>query len=112
MRIPMLNDYGLVIHYYYYYDTEVNDGTTQHITKVVIPYPFGKEVHATDQIFDYPVNLTNGFNLINVYSNIVQSNINTSDYLSSFVINTANGINVSNPGVPSNFSNSNKPINR
>ena len=106
-----MTQHGLSIKYYYY-DQEVADGSSQHVTKVVIPYLYGKEVHATDQIFDYPVNLTNGFNLINVYSNIVQSNINTSDYLSSFVINTANGINVSNPGVPSNFSNSNKPINR
>ena len=63
-------------------------------------------------MFDHPVNLTNGFNLINVYTNLVQSNINTSDYLSSFVITNASGTNVSNPGVPSNFSNSNKPIDR
>ena len=105
----ILADFGLSVKYYYY-SSEVT--SSDRVTKVVIPYLYGMKIHGVDQIFDYPVNLTNGFNLINVYSNIVQSNINTSDYLSSFVINTANGINVSNPGVPSNFSNSNKPINR
>ena len=107
----ILTQHGLSIKYYYY-DQEVADGSSQHVTKVVIPYPFGKEVHGIDQVFTYPCNLTNGFNLINVYTNLVQSNVNTSDYLSSFVITNASGTNVSNPGVPSNFSNSNKPIDR
>ena len=104
-----LKPFGLSIKYYYN-DEEVSP--TARVTRVVIPYLYGKEYHGIDHVFDYPVNLTNGFNLINVYTNLVQSNVNTSDYLSSFVITNAAGTNVSNPGVPSNFSNSNKPIDR
>ena len=104
-----LEPFGLSIKYYYN-DEEVSP--TARVTRVVIPYLYGKEYHGIDHVFDYPVNLTNGFNLINVYTNLVQSNVNTSDYLSSFVITNASGTNVSNPGVPSNFSNSNKPIDR
>ena len=105
----ILAGFGLSIKYYYN-DEEVSP--TARVTRVVIPYLYGKEYHGIDHVFDYPVNLTNGFNLINVYTNLVQSNVNTSDYLSSFVITNASGTNVSNPGIPSNFSNSNKPIDR
>lgn len=57
----------------------------------------------------WPMNITNGFNLVNVFSNLVETDDN---YLSSFVIDTTDGINVSNAGCRSNYSNSNRSINR
>lgn len=63
-------------------------------------------------ISNYPMNITNGFNLINVFTNLVETNVNNDNYLSSFVINNIDGINISNAGVKSNYSNSNKSIDR
>lgn len=60
----------------------------------------------------YPMNITNGFNLINVFSNLIETDTNNDNYLSSFIITTTDGINISNAGVKSNFSNSNESIDR
>lgn len=61
---------------------------------------------------DYPMNITNGFNLINVFTNIVETSANNDNYLTSFVIENTNGKNVSAAGIKHNYANSNKPINR
>lgn len=61
---------------------------------------------------DYPCNITNGFNLINVFSNLCDTRKNNDNYLTSFVISKSNGINVSNAGIKNNYSNSNSTIDR
>ena len=61
---------------------------------------------------DYPMNITNGFNLINVFTNIIETSANNDNYLTSFVIENTNGKNVSAAGIKHNYANSNKPINR
>lgn len=61
---------------------------------------------------DYPCNITNGFNLINVYSNLCDTRKNNDNYLTSFVISKSNGINVSNAGIKNNYSNSNSTLDR
>ena len=60
----------------------------------------------------YPVNITNGFNLVNVFTNIIETSANTDNYLTSFVIDRTTGKNVSAAGVKHNYANSSKPINR
>ena len=60
----------------------------------------------------YPINITNGFNLVNVFTNIVETSANTDNYLTSFVIDNTNGKNVSAAGVKHSYANSNKPIDR
>ena len=61
---------------------------------------------------DYPCNITNGFNLINVFSNLCDTRKNNDNYLTSFVISKSNGINVSNAGIKNNYSNSNSTLDR
>ena len=58
------------------------------------------------------MNITNGFNLINVFTNIIETSANNDNYLTSFVIENTNGKNVSAAGIKHNYANSNKPINR
>ena len=52
------------------------------------------------------------FNLVNVFTNIVETSANTDNYLTSFVIDNTNGKNVSAAGVKHSYANSNKPIDR
>ena len=61
---------------------------------------------------EYPCNITNGFNLINVFTNIVETSANNDNYLTSFVIEKTSGKNVNAAGIKNNYSNSNTPINR
>lgn len=61
---------------------------------------------------NYPCNITNGFNLINVFSNLCDTRKNNDNYLTSFVISKSNGINVSNAGIRNNYSNSNSTLDR
>lgn len=61
---------------------------------------------------NYPCNITNGFNLINVFSNLCDTRKNNDNYLTSFVISKSNGINVSNAGIKNNYSNSNSTLDR
>lgn len=61
---------------------------------------------------EYPCNITNGFNLINVFTNIVETSANNDNYLTSFVIEKTSGKNVSAAGIKHNYANSNTPINR
>lgn len=61
---------------------------------------------------EYPMNITNGFNLINVFTNIIETSANNDNYLTSFVIENTNGKNVCAAGIKNSFANSNKPINR
>lgn len=81
-------------------------------SEVRVYYPNNKVIESFMLKGSYPVNITNGFNLVNVFTNIIETSANTDNYLTSFVIDRTTGKNVSAAGVKYNYANSSKPINR
>ena len=81
-------------------------------SEVRVYYPNNKVIESFMLKGAYPVNITNGFNLVNVFTNIIETSANTDNYLTSFVIDRTTGKNVSAAGVKHNYANSSKPINR
>ena len=81
-------------------------------SEVRVYYPNNKVIESFMLKGTYPVNITNGFNLVNVFTNIIETSANTDNYLTSFVIDRTTGKNVSAAGVKHNYANSSKPINR
>ena len=67
-------------------------------SEVRVYYPNNKVIESFMLKGAYPVNITNGFNLVNVFTNIIETSANTDNYLTSFVIDRTTGKNVSAGG--------------